>query len=432
MIPVRNHLSNLAKLSKLSNPMFLFVALIALAGVACQPALIMREGFSTTTANLPSLVTVTPTPSSGAPTPTPSVQGKNMIPVSIGNCGPNSYPNQICASVTICVPGTSQCQTIDNMLVDTGSAGVRIFGSLISIPLPAVNDSQGRALVQCAAFMIGSSWGPVKTADVKLGSSDPARVPIQVIDASTPGLPSYCTNPDQSPAQAGFNGILGVGLFADDCGPACVNDPNNRAYHYCAGASCTGTTMASANQVTNPVSKLLSDNNGIVLQVAALPTHEAVSASGQLYLGVGTQTNNTLSGLTVLTSDADGYITTSYNGQTYPQSFIDSGSNILFFEGPSSLPRCQAGTSVEGFYCPTSPTAWNVQLTGRNSITASLSFLIANALTFLNSSFNVSDQLGAETVGHVSLGMPFFFGKSVVIQMEGRTSALGSGPLYAF
>nr|WP_249193126.1 DUF3443 family protein [Burkholderia cenocepacia] len=45
--------------------------------------------------------------------------------------GPNPWnaQNVLYTSVTICMPGTSNCQTIDNVLVDTGSFGLRLFNS---------------------------------------------------------------------------------------------------------------------------------------------------------------------------------------------------------------------------------------------------------------------------------------------------------------
>lgn len=43
-------------------------------------------------------------------------------------------------SVTVCVPGTSNCVTIDNVQVDTGSQGLRVLASQLpaSLELPAV------------------------------------------------------------------------------------------------------------------------------------------------------------------------------------------------------------------------------------------------------------------------------------------------------
>ncbi len=53
---------------------------------------------------------------------------QNVQPITV-NAGPaNNYANGLFTSVTICVPGsTSNCQTIDGVLVDTGSSGLRVL-----------------------------------------------------------------------------------------------------------------------------------------------------------------------------------------------------------------------------------------------------------------------------------------------------------------
>src|SRR5579872_1335178 len=69
----------------------------------------------------------------GVPIPPPA--GQNVVPISV-NGGPlltanppSAYTNGAFVSVNVCVPGTSTCQTIDDVLVDTGSFGLRILGS---------------------------------------------------------------------------------------------------------------------------------------------------------------------------------------------------------------------------------------------------------------------------------------------------------------
>ena len=74
----------------------------------------------------------------------PFVQTTNNLPVTvepkIGNAFSTSInTNILYATVTVCVPGTNQCQTVDHVQVDTGSVGLRIMASkLSSLNLPAV------------------------------------------------------------------------------------------------------------------------------------------------------------------------------------------------------------------------------------------------------------------------------------------------------
>ena len=46
----------------------------------------------------------------------------------------NTYPNDAFTSVTVCVPGTSNCQMIDGVLVDTGSVGLTLLFSSARSP----------------------------------------------------------------------------------------------------------------------------------------------------------------------------------------------------------------------------------------------------------------------------------------------------------
>ncbi len=78
---------------------------------------------------------------------------ENVEPLSV-NLGPEgNYPNGLYTSVTVCVPGTSSCETINNILVDTGSYGLRILASALSLSLPAQTDGAGNPIAECAPFV---------------------------------------------------------------------------------------------------------------------------------------------------------------------------------------------------------------------------------------------------------------------------------------
>ncbi|HET7100552.1 MAG TPA: DUF3443 family protein, partial [Terriglobia bacterium] len=66
--------------------------------------------------------------SSSSTTPTPGTTNNTQaIEVNLGPA--NDYPNGVFTTVTICVPGTSTCQDIPDVLVDTGSEGLRLLSS---------------------------------------------------------------------------------------------------------------------------------------------------------------------------------------------------------------------------------------------------------------------------------------------------------------
>jgi hypothetical protein len=283
----------------------------------------------------------------------PPPTGDNVLQLTVNGstCSASSYLNKPCVRIAVCVPGTSTCQTISDILVDTGSVGLRVFKGLLPASLPLAAAGSG-TLAECLAFLDGSAdWGPVAMADVVLGGEPAVAVPIHVIDSTFPGVPSSCPNPETSPSGAGFNGILGVGLFAEDCGAPCVASAGNQMYYACSGGTCTGTAVPVASQVQNPVVRLPVDNNGVIVDLPGVPLGGAGSVEGSLILGIDTQANNAPGGVKVFPADIVGEILTIFDGSTV-SSFIDTGSNGLFFPGPASLPSCAAPSSA--WFCPTS------------------------------------------------------------------------------
>src|SRR5437867_11483705 len=63
-------------------------------------------------------------PSGGRPSA--SITGPNTQPITVNTTFAAAVINTLLTSVTLCVPGTTTCQTIPDILVDTGSSGVRI------------------------------------------------------------------------------------------------------------------------------------------------------------------------------------------------------------------------------------------------------------------------------------------------------------------
>src|SRR5690349_12125495 len=55
----------------------------------------------------------------------------NVMPISLGRGPRGTAFNSPFVSVTICIPGTATCQTIDQVLLDTGSSGLRIAASAL-------------------------------------------------------------------------------------------------------------------------------------------------------------------------------------------------------------------------------------------------------------------------------------------------------------
>ena len=357
--------------------------------------------------------------------------------------------NTLYTTVTVCQPGsTSNCQIIDHILVDTGSTGLRLLSSQLptSLNLPQETTNAGLAVLNCVKFVDHSFlWGPVATADVVLGGNTASSVPIQIISGPTYAyntLSSTC-QPSGSPMNTikalGAKGILGVGLFLQDCGNRCAT-PGNGSYFSCTSSSCSGLAVSMANQLQNPVALFPADGNGLVVNnglVVKLPaTPSTTSAiSGSIYFGVATQSNNSAAGAHLLQTNAvSGDITTVFQGVSMTNSFVDSGSNGLYFNS-STILTC-TNTNLTAFYCPTSAQSLSATMSGTNAAApVTVAFSIDNAATILSGAANaVFPTLGGPSGDSTSFdwGLPFFFGKSVVIGFEGRSSTLGSGTYYAF
>jgi hypothetical protein len=370
--------------------------------------------------------------------------GSNILPVTISTSPyAKATVNQPLVSVTICVPGTGTCQTIDNLLVDTGSYGLRIFRSLITIGLPAVSDPDSRTLAECVGYLTGSQWGPLAVADVIMGGEKASSVNIQEVDASYPsGIPagSDCASgADQDPSDSGYNGIIGVGLLSNDCGTGCTL--TNATYYFsCASGSCTGETVDAAHQTQNPITKMPAGfNNGVALTLPAVDACGNSGTEGYLALGVGTQSNNTPPvAVNVLAADpTDLTLITTFQGSQNNNSFIDSGSNTLGFYPSGSVLQdlVNCGGEANGFFCPTDSPSYSATMQANTGgAQVSVPFQIVNSLSLVNSGNNSFSTLGSYGVfGEFDWGIDFFYGRTVYVVTKGSSaSGLGSGPLWAF
>ncbi|HEY4975631.1 MAG TPA: DUF3443 family protein, partial [Steroidobacteraceae bacterium] len=204
------------------------------------------------------------TSSAAGPTSPPiGTTAANVAPVML-DAGPLAGAgiiNTAYVSVTLCVPGSSQCQIVDHVSVDTGSSGLRILASALAAPtaFPARADGAGSPLGECMQFADGYSWGPVRAADIKIAGETASNQSVQIIgDVGFSTAPSACMalgTAEETVAAFGANGVLGVGVFAQDCGSACVAAPSSPALYYScpSGSSCQGVAVALSQQVQNPV-----------------------------------------------------------------------------------------------------------------------------------------------------------------------------------
>jgi hypothetical protein len=370
----------------------------------------------------------------------PLATGPNVTSVSV-NAGPAGIINGAFVSVTVCAPATANCQTVDNVLVDTASSGLRLLAEALpaGFALPQAADVAGDPLYECVQFGDGYAWGSVRTADVTLTSEEASSLPVHLIgDPAAPAVPANCPNgtpPENTVQSFGANGVLGISVFREDCGSACASAVVPATYYGCPAAGCQGVMLPLSQQLQNPVAHFAIDNNGVILQLLSVDPAGAVGDRGALIFGIGTQSNNVLAAATLIALDATaGTFTTAYGAQTLPASIMDSGSNALYFPD-ASLPRCTSAVAI-GFYCPTSVQNLRAVQTSATGVSNSVSFSVANAAALLQNqpTFTAFQNLGGIALQSNSFdwGLPFFYGRRVFVAIEGQNTAAGTGPFVAY
>jgi hypothetical protein len=378
----------------------------------------------------------------GASSPTsPGVTAPsdNVLPVRVAPGPGANESNTLLTDVTVCVPNTSSCETITDVMVDTGSTGLRILASSLTLALPRLNDDAGHPLGNCAVYADNTyTWGPVAQADVQMAGLKAPAVPIQIVGAADfAGVPGDCRRStdtaDDTPESLGANGILGIGVFRQDCGGACTSA--NRSvppiYFSCPGPGCTATLVPLAKQLENPVWRFPSDNNGFRITLPSVPPTGLAVVSGSLVFGIGTEANNGLGSATVLRTDDVGDISTRFGGGTY-KAYVDSGTNGLYFLDSPTTGISSCRPPDDSFYCPPSAVTLTAALLGSGGATASATFEVDNATELFRTRASALPGLAGPSANEFAWGLPFFYGRTVFTAIENQSTTGGLGPYVAY
>ena len=377
---------------------------------------------------------------------------ENVVPLVVDSELATSGVNRLYTSVTLCKPGSTQCQTIDHVLVDTGSVGLRLLATAVSsrLQLSKAKNDQGNVLLSCAKFLDQSyAWGPMALADVKLGALVAANTPIQLVgDANYDAFSTQCPSEGMTngaydgwqsivtQADLGANGILGIGLAKQDCGVPCEPLPPDGApilkrYFACRDRTCTGvnvTALPAKQHLQQVVSRFPTDNNGFAIRMDAVPDAGAATATGKLIFGLGTRDNNQFVTHQLIPTDIDGLLSGTISSALPPKgaflyTFFDTGSNGIYFDWDLSF--CRGSI----FYCPISDVAFTVRLLGNAGPSLLANFTIGNAASMFQQGFAALPTLGGaiNLESALDLGLPFFYGRTVLIGIDGQ-EATGVGP----
>lgn len=409
--------------------------------------------------------------SNNAATTTKAINNTVMLNASFGpNGSTNGVVNGIFTNVTVCQHGTTNCVPISNVLVDTGSIGLRLVqGALGSVTLSQILQN-GNALLECIQYGDTSySWGPMQLADVQIAGEQALNIPVQVIGATNLAVPANCLQNPVNPslpgsppgnedtlASLGANGILGIGTAIVDCGNFCATNATGSGYYTCPSGTCSEVAVQTGFQAVNPVSQFSSlDKNGVMITFPLVGATGATTLSGTMNFGVGTQTDNALGNVTLYAMDACGdFPNATFNGVSYSDTscttgsgtsfgaFLDTGSNAFYVLDAKTLSSfgisdCPSSSNGSGFYCVTGAglaTLSGISLMGNGNVGAgTISLSIMDATTLVNTNNAVFNDLGSDSVvggspstDFFDLGSPFFFGRTVFVGIAGESVPNGA------
>lgn len=409
-------------------------------------------------------------PNNTTTTTVPAIKNRVPVTAGFGPTGPaGGFINGIFTTVTLCQHGTSNCITIDNVLVDTGSIGLRILTSALgSVALTPILEG-GNPLLECIQYGDTSySWGPMELGDVEIAGETASNIAIQLLGGTSFQAPQSCLatpvnlslpgNPpgnEDTLQSLGAYGILGIGngvfnMGPWDCGISCANNATLSSYYTCPGGNCTESPAPVADQAVNPVAEFTSsDKNGVVITLPSVGAMGTTTVSGTMTFGIATQSDNALGGATVYAMDSCGdFPTVIFNGFSYYDDlctsgfggtggFLDTGSNALYILDASTLTPfgisdCAQNTSGFNFYCVNggTTTLQGISLVGNGTTQAFVSLNIGDATTLINTNNAVFSNLAGDSSFNFQnddfdLGLPFFFGRTVfigIVGVNGQTS----------
>ena len=347
---------------------------------------------------------------------------------------PHSGFNRMVVQITVCVPGTQSCTTIDDVMVDTGSTGLRLEASAVPpwLRLPAVLGPNHQPLAECLRFVGDDAWGPLQRADLRIGGLTASGLPIQIIDDAAAPQPASCPRSDVHPTS---NGTLGIGSHLTDCQGECRQSQSAPLYFQCEGERCDPLEgpVAEAYRLPNPVSSFDGHDNGVVFDLPDLADEGSVDSVGTLTIGVGTAGDDRLDAAAIVILNERGRFMTLYGGRDYPDSYIDSGTETLIVPD-DALPRCSGMTWA---FCVAPVVTREAVMVGRDGARYELAFRVGDYRHIRQRGFGASAEIAVAAMprsGAFVWGAPFFLGKRVAVVLEGRAvpSVAGlEGPFYA-
>lgn len=365
--------------------------------------------------------------SSSSPAPVPPPSASNVTQVIAGSGYNGQGANTPYITVTVCVPNTTTCQTLDSILLDTGSVGLKIDQSQMTVSLPAIlQTGTNLPFSVCNLYGSGYAFATANYADVYIAGEKASNIPVQVIDdsSSQSGVPTSCSNQGQPIdfSSSGARGIIGVNPIIN------VANSTNIDYVYNNGSyeeTTSGIPVQYFN--VNPVGYFVSDNNGEIISLPAATANTNTNLVGTITFGLNTESNNSVpNGVSSVLGDPNNFIgefKATTQGVTY-DSMFDSGTNTwLFYD--ASIAVCPTGD-----YCPSSAVTWQSTINSYNNTSNPISI---NATIEAPGNNAIMPFWGYQSSSGSGLyGLPFYYGKTVYLGFVGYQTSMGAGPTWGF
>ena len=357
-----------------------------------------------------------------------------IVPIEVRQSRDGAF-NMGFVDVTVCNTA-KQCKTVADVLVDTGSSGLRLNRhALAGLPLSAVTDVKGRPLSNWSSFGTGQLWGTMHWAQVRLGGvATTQAIPIQLYQGPSlfELLPAGYEKVDERHQFLGLNnGILGIApyrhwpkrYFAFDAGDESAFD-----------AEWVAVEVDESRQLANPIAYFPApyDNGSVIKMPEADFGDGGHAALGWLGLGIGAATEALFpQGARIISHelDAHGRFPATIGGRR-ADVLVDSGTNTSALDLEHlEIPRCKGlGTELNRVYdaAPMTPLSLTVSA-GAVEVELQRPLYIGAAAN-IRKAFDgyavlpmiaaLPPWAGAPNV----LGLPFFYGRTVATGLRGAVN----------
>ncbi len=363
----------------------------------------------------------------------------NIVPVAVRQLSHGGKCNKLFVEVTVC-NAAQQCRTVPDVLVDTGSPGLRLKREALGgLELDAVRTEDQRPLGNWSHFGSGELWGTMHWAQVRIGHlATTEAIPIELFDRPSPeeSLPAGYGSADLRGklTRAAGNGILGISSHRH----------SPYGYFVFVGAGSTGGSddwapvrLDKVRKLANPIMHFPAPyDTGSVIRLPEVNwRHGQRSAQGWLGFGLGPPTAALFPpGSRVIAHEFDRHHRIPVTlAKRRLDVMVDSGTNLLVLDLEHlGLAR---HSRFENCYDPAIPTPIALAVrcaVGKVKLAHPLRVGPADRLNKMYRGYAVLPTIAswpdprkvikARKKKANVLGLPFFYGRSVATGLRGAVN----------